>query len=100
MPSQTEISQLTPDEQTAPTQPMLERVFSLAVEVLGNEASVLAWLRTPHAVWGKAPVLMIQTRQGLRTAVEEFHALRISRKASVSPIAPIALCSPAAIGVD
>jgi hypothetical protein len=55
MSPEPEISRVTSDERNVPTQGVLERLFALAMEVLGNEANVLAWLKTPHAVWGVKP---------------------------------------------
>jgi uncharacterized protein (DUF2384 family) len=59
----------------APTQAMVDRVFALATEVLGDEAKVLSWLRRPHRVLGAAPLMLIHSRRGLEAVQEELEGL-------------------------
>lgn len=58
-----------------PSQVMVDRVFVLAREVLGDERSVLAWLQRPHQVLGAAPVTLMHSPQGLQALEEELQGL-------------------------
>lgn len=76
MAPQIEVSQpQTSAESDAPTQAMVDRVFALATEVLGDEVKVLSWLKRPHQVLGAAPVMLMHSRKGLEAVEDELEGL-------------------------